>query len=308
MNIFISYAKEDKEKVATLEEIVRHGGQRSWQFVYDLHGGRDWRGQIQFEIDRCEILLFVITEYSLQSEWCLKELQHAALSQKPILTVAFTPDIEIPYPINTIQYVLFDDTPVAGAKLTRALADPKPMSRDKIPSHWERLGGGPIGFPTSSQTQIPIPRIKREHTDMEKEDFLYEALRKIRDYFGRALSESESTDTRIQTRIRDESNTRFHCQLFLNGEIQQSCTIWISNNVGLHGIAYFEAHGRMHHFNMNSYNELAQVASLNGNLALEFTLGLRMFNQQDECRICTADKTAECLWRHFIRVFEDSPY
>lgn len=308
MNIFISYAKEDKENVARLEEIVRYGGQRSWQFVYDLHGGRDWSGQIQYEIDRCEIFLFVITEYSLQSEWCMKELQHAALSQKPIVTVVLTPDIQIPHPINTIQYVLFDDTPVAGAKLTRALTNPKPMNRDLIPSDWQRLGGGPIGISSSPQTQIPIPRIKREHTDMEKEDYLYESMKKIRDYFGRALSESEKSNPRIQTRIRDESNTRFHCQLYLDGDIKQSCIIWISDNIGLHGIAYSEAHGRMQHFSMNSYNELARTTELDGNLALEFTLGLRMFNQQDDCRICTADKAAECLWRHFIRAFEDSRY
>lgn len=308
MNIFISHAKEDKDKVARLEEIVRHGGGRSWQFVYDLRAARDWRTEIQYAIDRCEVFLFVITEFSLESDWCLKELQHAALSQKPIVTVVFTFDIEIPYPIDTIQYVLLDETPVAGAKLTRALADPKPMSRDIIPTHWERLGGGPIGFSTTRQGRIPMPRVKREFTDMEKEDFLYDALTAFRDYFGRALSELQRSNTRIQTRIRDESNTRFHCQVFLDGNTKISCNIWISNTIGLRGIAYSEAFGRTSSFSMNSYNELATITELNGNLALEFALGLGMFNQHGDCRICKVDKAAECLWRHFMRVFTDSSY
>lgn len=306
MNVFISFAKEDKSKVSRLEEIVRHGGGRGWQFVYDLYGARDWATEIQYKIDQCEVFLFVITNNSLQSEWCLKELQHAALCQKPLVTVVFTSEIDIPDPINTIQYVLFDESPESAAKLVRALQDPQPISRNKIPPHWKRLGGGPMGFPTNQQTQFPIPRVKRELSDMEKEDFLYESIRKIRDYFGQALSAFEESNTRIQTRIRDESNTVFRCEIYLDGKSKKSCRIWISDNIGLKGIAYYEAHGRMISQGKNSYNELAQVTELNGNPALDFNLGLGMFNQFGDCRICTVDKAAECLWKYYTRDFNES--
>ena len=309
MNVFISFAKEDASRVNRLEQIVRHGGGRGWQFVYDLHGARDWATEIQYKIDQCKVFLFVITDYSLQSEWCLKELQHAAICQKPIVTVVFTSDIDIPHPLNTIQYVLFDETPESGAKMVRALQDPHPISRNKIPSHWERLGGGPMGFAVSPQSQIPIPKIRRELTDMEKEDFLYESIRKIRDYFGQALSAFEKSNSRIQTRIRDESNTAFKCQVFLDGNSKKNCMIWISDNIGLKGIAYYEAHGRMVNQGMNSYNELAQVTEADGKPALDFGLGLGMFNQFNDCRICTVEKAAECLWKYFTKEFnQDSSF
>lgn len=303
MNVFISFAKEDKSKVGRLEEIVRHGGGRGWQFVYDLYGGRDWATEIQYKIDRCEVFLFVITNNSIRSEWCLKELQHAALCQKPIVTVVFTSNIDIPHPLNTIQYVLFDESPESGAKLVRALQNPHPIRRDKIPPQWERLGGGPAGLSTYPQTRFPIPRVKRELSDMEKEEFLYEAIKRIRDYFGEALTAFQESDTRIQTRIRDESSTGFKSQIFLDGSSKKSCMIWISDNIGFKGIAYYEAHGQMVSYGRNSFNALATVSDIDGEPALEFGSGLGMFNQPDDCRICTVDKAAECLWRYFTRDF-----
>lgn len=307
MDVFISFAKEDKSIVSRIEQIVRHGGGRGWQFVYDLYGARDWVTEIQYKIDRCEVFLFVITEYSLKSEWCLKELQHAALSYKPIVTVVLNSDITIPHPLNTIQYVLFDESPESGAKLTRALQDPHPISRKKIPPHWEKIGGAPQGLTSDYLDRISIPRIKHGLSDIAKEDFLYDSIQKIRDYFNLALRVFHKSDTRVETRMRDESNSAFKCQLFLDGKNKKSCMIWISENIGIKGIAYFESHGQMVSYGNNSYNELAHVTEVDGRPALEFSLGLGMFNQFDDCRICTVNKAAECLWKYFIRDFaEDS--
>ena len=303
MTVFISYAKEDKSKVARLENIVRHSGRRSWQFVYDLHGARDWEAEIQRRIDQCEIFLFVITEYSLQSEWCNKELQHAALSGKPIVTVVFTSDINIPYPLNTIQNILFDKTQEAAAKLSPALQDPQPISRDKIPPDWKRLGGGPMGFPTSFQSQIPIPRMKHELTDVEKEDFLYEAIKKVRNYFGQALNAFEKSDSRIRTRIQDKSDSDFECRIYNGGKLTKACRIRLDKSMGL-GIAYSEARGNMARYDeMRGMNELATVSQLDGNPALEFTLGLTMFAKSTDCRICTVDQACERFWTYFVREF-----
>ncbi len=303
MTVFISYAKEDDARVARLEAIIRHGGIRCWRYIYDLYGAQDWRAGIQSEIDQREIFLFVITEYSLQSEWCNKELQHAALSDKPIVTVVFTSDINASYPLDTIQYVLFDETPEATAKLFRALQDPQPISRDKIPPNWERLGGGPMGLPISSQSRIPIPRIKRELTDVEKEDFLYGAIRKIRNYFEQVLNAFEKSDSRIRVRIRDKSDSDFECRIYNDGKLTKACRIWVDKSMGL-GIAYSEARGNIARYDeMGGINELARVSQLDGNPALEFTLGLTMFAKSTDCRICTVDQACERFWTHFVKDF-----
>ncbi len=303
MNVFISFAKEDKNRVARLAETMRHGGGRDWRYVYDLYGARDWQAEIQYNIDHCEVFLFVITEHSLNSGWCLKELQHAALIQKPIVTVVFTTGIDIPHPLNTIQYVLYDESPESGAKLVRAITDPRPLRRDKIPSNWERLGAGPIGnqtIPNHQSRDIPIPRLQRELTDLEKEDFLSRAILEIRDYFANALLAFENSDSRIRTRLRDESNTDFRCQVYVDGNLFKSCRIRISNDLGLSGIAYSAARGNMARYDMGGVNALLQASTLDGNPALEFVMD---FMTSSGNRICTVAEASERLWKAYTEDF-----
>ena len=307
LNIFISFAKEDKSKVSRLEGIVRHGGVQSWQFVYDLHGARDWQAEIQYKIDSCDAFLFVITEDSLQSDWCLKELQHAALTQKPIVTVVFTPDINVPYPLSTIQFVLFDESPESGAKLVRALIDPSPLSSDKIPSNWQLLGGGPLGVRMTQYKaiqDIPIPRLKRELTDMEKEDFLYEAIQEIRDYFSRALQSFQNSDERVSTRLRASSDSDFRCQVYIDGNLRKVCRLWVNGNLGFNGIAYSEGRGNSAlHGELSGINELASVTVLDGKPALELSLFSIMYSNEEAGKICTAVQAAERLWKRFTEEF-----
>ena len=303
LNVFISFAKEDKSQVSRLEEIVRHGGGRGWQFVYDLYGARDWATEIQYKIDQCEVFLFVITNNSLQSEWCLKEFQHAALSQKPIVTVVFTSDIDIPHPLNTIQYILFDESPESAAKLVHALTDPRPLGQDKIPSSWERLGADPVAYHTPPHYQsrnIPIPRLQRELTDIEKEDFLHEAMSEIRSYFANALHAFESSDSRVITRIRDESTSDFSCLVYIDGNIFKSCRIRISNELSLSGIAYSATRGNLARFGSGGINELVQVSILEGSPALEFVMD---FMTSSGSRICSVSEASERLWKLFTNDF-----
>lgn len=303
LNVFISFAKEDQNIVSRLEEIVRHGGGRGWQFVYDLHGARDWRSEIQTKIDRSEVFLFVITEHSLQSAWCLKELQHAALTQKPIVTVVFKSTINIPHPLSTIQYVLFDESPESGAKLVRALTDPRPLGQDKIPSHWERLDADQRAYYAPSQHQsrnIPIPRLQRELTDIEKEDFLHKAISEIRSYFANALHAFENSDSRVTTRIRDESTSDFSCLVYIDGNLFKSCQIRISDDLGLSGIAYSAARGNLARLGSGGINALVQVSVLDGSPALEFILD---FMTSSGSRICSVSEASERLWKAFIDDF-----
>ena len=284
---------------------MRPGKFRAWRFQTDMVGGRAWRPQLPANIESCDIFLLATTESSLNSETCEKEWQHAALIQKPTVTVVFERGVSPPPPLNDHQWVHFDGSAVSGAHLINALQNSQPVPWEAIPDDWTTWDGRPKSELSSGQfinSEIPLPRIRQDLTDLEKETFLEESIGKIRNYFYQALGEFENSNPRVRTQIRDNTNMRgLSCKVHLDGKLSKRCTIWIHNQYGLNGIAYYETRRHEAIFGNQPYNELAKVAELDGEPALDFSPGLGMFNQFDDCRICTVDKAAECLWKYFTR-------
>lgn len=312
MTVFLSHAKEDEQTAAKVENLLRLDGCQTWRFQRDMVGAKPWNPQLPSNIEKCEIFLFCISQFSQTSKICQKELQHAALLQKPIVPVKVQRDMNVPLPLNDHQWVEFDDSQDAAVKLMQAVRNAQPIRWEKIPETWKTWNGRSKLELSTGETitaKIPLPRIRRDLTDLEQEEFLFKAFREIRAYFGKALKAFENADTRIKTRIRDESDTEIICEIYIDGEIKLSCMIWKSNILGLNGIAYNEKYGRITYFDRNAYNVFAEVAELEGNPALEFTFGLEMFNQRDDCQICHVHKAAECIWRYFTRtLYEDESF
>ncbi len=306
MNVFISHASDDATTAKRIEDLIAYDGYQSWRFQRDMMGANPADPQLPSNIEKGEIFLFCISDHSQSSEICQKELQHAALLQKPLVTVRLNRGTRVPSPLNDHQWVEFDESPESTVQLLKALRNAKALRWEKIPGDWTTWNGktkDDLSIAKSDTQEIPLPRMRRRLTDMEKDNFLNKAIAVVRNYFGQALGDFEATVTQIQTNISDDSSTLFKCQVYHHGDIKKSCAIWKSDNLGLNGIAYYEEFGRMSFFNKNSYNELAHVIERDGNPALEFPNGLGMFGKFNHCRICTIDEAAECLWTYFTRDF-----
>ena len=306
MNVFISFAKEAKSLVDGLADTIRRGGGREWNFIYDMIGGRDWFAQLPTNINQCDIFMFVITEKSLKSSTCQKELHHATLMKKPIVTVVFNENILIPPPLSDIQYELFDNQSAAsGASLIRAMQNSEPLNWEKIPNNWKTWDGKTKKQLSTSQDDIldiPLPKLRRSLSDREKQDFLYDSLPRIRGYFEKAIAAFAKSESRVEGRVRKTSDTGFICELYLDGKLNKSCRIWIFSYMD--GIAYLEEYGRVSRDMMgNSYNEIAIVSELEGNPAFDLTLNVFTHIDSSDCQICTVEETSEHFWKNFTRGF-----
>ena len=307
--VFLSHAGDDAAAAKTLEQLIAFYDYQSWRFQRNMLGANAADPQLPANIEESDIFLFCISDHSQRSDTCQKEFQHAALLQKPLVTVRLNRETDVPTPMNDHQWVDFDDSQESAVKLIKALQNAVAFRWNEIPSDWTTWDGkskSELSVTEDRKREIPLPRIRSKLTDMEKQDFLSKAFAEVRSYFGQALDAIETTDARVNTRISDESNFAFKCQVFHNGDIKKACMIWISDNLGLNGIAYQEAHGRMSFYGRNSYNELGHVIDHEGIPALEFPSGLGMFGNFDDCRICTVDGAAACLWRYFIRDMDES--
>jgi uncharacterized protein len=89
--IFISYSRKDTDFVQLLEPRIHniYGFASLW---YDksregIQGGDDWWTTIINKIRDCQLFLFLMSDTSVNSEYCQKELQKAIYNQKVILPV-----------------------------------------------------------------------------------------------------------------------------------------------------------------------------------------------------------------------------
>jgi tetratricopeptide (TPR) repeat protein len=96
---FLSYAREDDKQIAEALYLELVGGSPSvpvWRDQNDLGPGDRFGDVIRAAIQAASSFLFVMTPRSVESEWCLEELQHAKSCGKVIIPLRFFQDIKLP--------------------------------------------------------------------------------------------------------------------------------------------------------------------------------------------------------------------
>ncbi|MEL6815748.1 MAG: toll/interleukin-1 receptor domain-containing protein [Cyanobacteria bacterium J06598_3] len=135
MELFISYAHEDIQRVEPLVEILSAGGHRPW-FDNQLLPGQNWKNELAQSINRCQKFVYAMTADSLTSEWCEWELGTAIQLGKAIIPVLFDTGLSTPTLLNHLQHADFTTgpTPVSAAKLIAALGTTQTVSISEGPS------------------------------------------------------------------------------------------------------------------------------------------------------------------------------
>jgi hypothetical protein len=74
ISAFISHSVEDNDEAKYYEAVLRDAGFSAFQYGHALRLGDSIRGVVSDELSRCHFFLFVISDYSLVSEWVQREL------------------------------------------------------------------------------------------------------------------------------------------------------------------------------------------------------------------------------------------
>ncbi len=147
MHIFISYAKVDTQPLAfKIRDALRSvNGLTAW-VDESLESGEDWAVQIQDEIDRCELMLVLISpDVNRTTEprsFVLREIHYAQDSQKSILPI-MAQKTRIPVQLAGIQYVDLTQNQAAGIEalvenVCRRVGIPSPVELKRQAEETER--------------------------------------------------------------------------------------------------------------------------------------------------------------------------
>ena len=74
--IFVSYAHADAERIQPFLHAMSNFGLNVW-FDEGIHSGSDWRETILNHLGNCSAFVFFVTEASLASKECKKEIYFA---------------------------------------------------------------------------------------------------------------------------------------------------------------------------------------------------------------------------------------
>jgi hypothetical protein len=86
-DVFISYAREDREFVRRLTDALEARGRESWVDWEGIEPSDTWRQSIRDAIDSADAFVLVLTPDSLRSQPCMEELDYASAGHKRLIVV-----------------------------------------------------------------------------------------------------------------------------------------------------------------------------------------------------------------------------
>ena len=108
--VFVSYARTDRERVMELVERMRSAGIGVWVDEGGIHGASLWGQEIVDAIDASKVMVLMISDSSITSDNVVKELSIASEEKKPILPV-YLQRSQLPksmrYQLAGIQHIEF---------------------------------------------------------------------------------------------------------------------------------------------------------------------------------------------------------
>lgn len=300
-DIFICHASEDKKEIVKpIVEAFNQAGISVWFDEAEIKWGDSITQKVNEGLKISRYVIVVLSPSFIKKNWPQKEL-NAALNIEvstgevkvlPLLIGSGDQQKEIlaMYPLlNDKRYLPWDGNlrTIVKAMLDRLSKSGKMLQGSKLPP---------------ASPKIPLPRIKKNFTQREKDLFLKDAFSTIREYFKEALSQLEGQHEEVETDFSDIHNFKFIAKIYINGEIKSQCKIWVGGFSSSNSIAYRS--GQVDIENDSSMNDWLTVEQS------DFELGLKP-SGMGFGRYATSDKVlldkqgaAEYLWKRFTENLE----
>lgn len=178
----------------------------------------------------------------------------------------------------------------------------KPASRPKFPG--QKLSHPKAEFPghyvlnAGATSPLCFPKVKKDLTDLEIDQFLKASFSEVRQYFELALKDLEQQDSAFQTDLQEQSSNDFTASVYKDGKIKGSCRIWLKKSFSQRlSIYYSSGAARDDSYNENITLSDKGVLSLRAQMAS--IAGSSMSNI--DTTNMTAQEAAQYLWHSFVR-------
>ena len=91
LDVFISYSRADADLARKLNENLQELGKTTWFDQESIAVGEDFQKEIEKGIENCDNFVFIISPRSINSHYCVDEVEHAFRLNKRFITILHQP-------------------------------------------------------------------------------------------------------------------------------------------------------------------------------------------------------------------------
>jgi predicted MPP superfamily phosphohydrolase len=256
-DIVLSFAGEDRKYVKEVADCLKANGVNV--FYDEFEEDKLWGKDLYVYLDNiyrqeAKICIMFLSKHYAKKLWTNHERESAQAR-------AFQQNEEYIHPIK------LDDTEIPGIKPTTGYLDGrKKAPREICDLTLKKLNSQKLVKKISDngnnddEDQIPIPKIRRTISDLEKKKFLKSSFNEIKNYFDTALNKLNKTNQHIETDFDEITSSKFVATVYVEGQIKSQCKIWIGGMWGgENSISYAEGIRGIDINNDSSMNDSARV-------------------------------------------------
>lgn len=297
-DVFICHASEDKpEIVIPLVATFKREGISYWCDEVEIKWGHSIPDKINEGLRISRYVIVVISKSFLSKNWPKRELNSALNIEASTGKVRVLPlvvgtdkvrkEIFQKYPLlNDKRYLTWEND---VQKIVDALKDCLGRA-NKISK------GGNLVI-EKSDYDIPIPKMPREFTQLDKDRFIRNSFDIVRKYFKKALDKLKEKYSNLDSELVEISNFKFACSIYQNGDLLNKCKIWIGGPLSEDSIAYSE--GSSGYENDSSFNDWLTVNDDGFKLGLTASGFSMNINNDKEGKLLSSEEAAKYLWIRF---------
>ena len=296
-DIFICHAGEDKEEIVRpMVESFNQAGISCWYDEAEIKWGDSVVQKVDDGLASSRYVIVVFSINFIQKNWPQRELnsvlnQEATTGEVKVLPLLVGSQEEKRQILN--QYPLLNDKlylPWDGNLRNIVTALQSRLNPDEA-SQMKQIKSHTLGL------NVPLPKIKKEFTQRDKDLFLKNSFVIIKDYFQNALQALSQQYQEVDTDFTEVHNFKFISTIYVRGEIGNKCKIWIGGLSSSDSIAYHEGEFAMD--GDNSFNDMLSIEDDEQSLGLKPSMMWHGGYQDEREKILTAEGGAEYLWKKF---------
>jgi len=296
-DVFLCHASEDKTSVLRpLVSALERAGITCWYDEAEIRWGDSVVDKVNEGLRQSQYVLVVLSQAFIEKHWPQRELN-------AILNVeASTGEVRVlPLLVGNREQLktILATYPILNDKAFKCWeSDPQPI----IEALQSRLGEPAASHTEDSRTRrvegssIPMPTVRRQFTQRDKDEFLRRAFEEVKALFQTAARELEGRYPEIDAEVEEIHRQKFTCSIYKHGEIVNRCKVWMGGPLARDGISYAE--GRHLDTNRdNSCNDWLIIEEDGAALGLRRSqMGFTFGAARDFDDILSARRAGEYLW------------